>query len=137
MGGITRSSREVVLKGCEKAFCRARLAIRARDCGSQLRRYNPFGRVLCRRGKVLQCSFGAVYCHVSRLRIVKVGSCSQEGIVYKGQTRFVLVALPIGPLVLLSDQVVEMTIVQDIAASFLSSREELDGRGRHVEMRYV
>ena len=56
---------------------------------------------------------------------------------YKGQTRFALVALPIGPLVLLSDQVVEMTIVQDVAASFLSSREELDGRGRHVEMRYV
>ena len=56
---------------------------------------------------------------------------------YKGQTRFALVALPIGPLVLLSDQVVEMTIVQDVAASFLSSREELHGRGRHVEMRYV
>ena len=45
---------------------------------------------------------------------------------YKGQTKFALVALPIGPLVLLSDQVVEMTIVQDVAASFLSSREELE-----------
>ena len=56
---------------------------------------------------------------------------------YKGQTRFALVALPIGALILLSDHVVEMTIAQDVAASFLSSREELDGRGRHVEMRYV
>ena len=55
---------------------------------------------------------------------------------YKGQTRFAFVALPIGPLVPLSVQVVEMTIVEDFTASFLSSRDELDGRGRNVEMRY-
>ena len=46
---------------------------------------------------------------------------------YKGQTRFAFVALPIGPLVPLSVQVVEMTTVQDVAASFLSSRDELNG----------
>ena len=57
-----------------------------------------------------------------------MGSCSQEGIVYKGQTRFALVALPIGALILLSDHVVEMTIAQDVVASFLSSRDELNGR---------
>ena len=56
---------------------------------------------------------------------MQVGGSSQEGIVYKGQTRF---ALPIGPLIPLSVQVVEMTIAQDVVASFLSSRDELNGR---------
>ena len=61
-------------------------------------------------------------------RAVQVGSSSQEGIVYKGQKRF---ALPIGPLVPHSHSV---QVVQDVAASFHSSRDEIDGRGRHVEV---
>ena len=48
---------------------------------------------------------------------------------YKGQTRFALVALPIGPLVLLSDQVVEMTIVQDVRLPFF-----LPGKNSMVEV---
>ena len=67
---------------------------------------------------------------------MQVGSSGQEGIVFKGQKRFALVALPIGPLFPLSVQVIEMAIVKDVASFFLSSRDELDGRGRHVEMRY-
>ena len=63
---------------------------------------------------------------------MQVGSSGQEGIVYKGQTRFALVALPIGPLFPLSVQVVEMAIAQDVAASFLSSRDELNGRYRNA-----
>ena len=45
----------------------------------------------------------------------------------EGQARLALVALPVGLVVILSVQMVEMTIVEDVATAFRSARNKLDG----------
>ena len=44
-----------------------------------------------------------------------------EGVLDKGKVGLALVALPVGLVVLLSVQMVEVTIVEDVSAAFLSS----------------
>ena len=50
-----------------------------------------------------------------------------EGVLDKDQAGLALVALPVGLVFLLSVKVVEVTIVEDVAAAFLSARNKLDG----------
>ena len=50
-----------------------------------------------------------------------------EGVLDKDKAALALVALPVGLVVLLSVQVVEVTTVEDVAPAFLSARNKLGG----------